>query len=105
FQRLTLDSGEELGKQRTVALPRLANRASAEFFLMFGPGPKVEDTKFISGSEQLRSASKALSQAQYKVAFPESSGARLIRRGLLACYPMTGCNFVLIPAETVRSIE
>jgi tetratricopeptide (TPR) repeat protein len=97
---------EELSKERTVSLPRLlSGHASAEFFVLLAPGPKVEDTKFISGSDQLRSAGKALAQAQFKAFFPENSLSRVVRRGILACYPLTGCNFVLMPTETVNRVE
>jgi Tfp pilus assembly protein PilF len=99
-------AGAESSQDRTISLPKLVSEhASAEFFLLFAPGPKVDDTKFITGSDHLRSAGKALSQAHFKVAFPENSSGRLVRRGILACYPITGCTFVLLPAETVRSVE
>lgn len=92
----------ELSEQRTIKLPRIARQASAEFFLLFAPGVKVEDTRFISGSEQLRSAGKMLSELKFKIAFPEGSSARLVRRGILACFPLTGCSFVLIPPESTQ---
>jgi hypothetical protein len=99
-------AADELSRDRTIALPKLvAQHASAEFFLLFAPGPKVEDTKFISGSDNLRSAGKVLGQAHFKVAFPENSSGRLVRRGIMACYPTTGCSFVLMPTDTVRKVE
>jgi len=99
-------AADELSRDRTIYLPKLATQhASAEFFLLFAPGPKVEDTKFISGSDNLRSAGKVLGQAHFKVAFPENSSGRLVRRGVMACYPTTGCSFVLMPTEAVHSIE
>lgn len=97
---------EELAWDRTIKLPKLVSEhASAEFFLLFAPGSKVEDTKFISGSEELRSAGKALSEAPFKIAFPENSVARQVRRGILACYPISGCNFVLFPTDTVFRVD
>ena len=113
---------EELSMQRSVTLPKLVSRqANAEFFLFFAPALKlegttktgvgtardaiVEDTVFISGSDLLRSAGTALRQANFKVAFPEGSSGRLLRRGILACYPITGCTFVLIPPDTVRQVN
>jgi tetratricopeptide (TPR) repeat protein len=96
----------QLSEDRTVRLPRLtAKRASAEFFVLLAPGPKVEATKFLSGSDDLRSAGTALSHAKFKVAFPEDSSGRLLRRGILACYPETGCTFVLLPTEVVTSVN
>ncbi len=97
---------EELSKERTISLPRLASgHANAEFFVLLGPGPKVEDTKFISGSDKLKSAGQALAQAQFKAVFPENSSGRIVRRGILACYPTSGCSFVLLPTETVTGVN
>jgi tetratricopeptide (TPR) repeat protein len=99
-------AADELGENRTVWLPKLVpEHASAELFLLFAPGPKVEETKFISGSDKLQSAGKALERVHFKVAFPENSSARLVRRGILACYPITGCSFVLLPVEATRAVE
>jgi tetratricopeptide (TPR) repeat protein/transglutaminase-like putative cysteine protease len=97
---------EELGEERMISLPRLVSGdASAEFFVLLAPGSKVEDTKFISGSDQLRSAGKALAQAHFNAFFPENSSAYVVRRGILSCDTVTGCNFVLMPVETVNSVE
>jgi len=96
----------ELSEDRTSKLPYLASKhAFAEFFLLFSPGPKVEDVKFISGTDKLRSAERALRLAKFKVPFPENSSARLLRRGVLACYPITGCTFVLLTPETVTNVN
>jgi Flp pilus assembly protein TadD len=96
----------ELNDYMTSTLPRLAaGPASAEFFVLFAPGPAVEDTKFISGTDNFRSAGKALRSAKFKVAFPEGSSAKLVRRGILTCYPARGCSFVLLSPETVRNIN
>jgi tetratricopeptide (TPR) repeat protein len=96
----------ELSVDRTSKLPYLVSKhAFGEFFLLFSPGPKVEDVKFISGTDELRSADKVLRLAKFKVPFPENSSARLLRRGILACYPISGCTFVLLTPETVRNVN
>lgn len=98
--------GGEMSQERTVVMPKLvAGEASAEFFIAVAPGPKVEETKFVSGSDSLRSAGQTLSQSRLKVSFPEGSSGRLVRRGVLACYRLTGCSFVMIPVELVRSVD
>ncbi|MBZ5646156.1 MAG: DUF3857 domain-containing protein [Acidobacteriia bacterium] len=98
--------GEELSKERTVLLPRLGSLSGvAEAFVLLGPGPKVEDIKFISGSQQMRDAGKALAEAKFNAVFPANSSGRVVRRGILACYPHSGCSFALIPVEAVRSVE
>jgi predicted negative regulator of RcsB-dependent stress response len=99
-------SGSELSQLRSVKLKRLVpGSATAEFFLLFSPGPKIEDVKFISGSEKLKSASQALSEAHFQIAFPEGSSARLVRRVMLVCSAVTGCQAVLLTPNSVNSMK
>ena len=98
--------GGDLSQMRTTKLARLVpGTASAEFFFLFAPGPKLEEVKFISGSEKLRTATKTLSAITFHVAFPPGSNARLLRRGILACYPSSGCTLVLLTPGSVRSVD
>lgn len=98
--------GTELSQLRTVKLKRLVpGTATAEFFLLFIPGPKLDDVKFISGSEKLKSAADALLQAEFQVAFPEGSTARLVRRALVMCSNDSGCNAVLLTPDSVHSVN
>ena len=70
-------SGDELSRLRSVKLNRLVpGSATAEFFLLFSPGPKLEDVAFISGDEKLKSASDAIASAKFQVSFPGESSAR-----------------------------
>ena len=99
-------NGDELSGLRTVKLKRLVpGSAEAEFFLLFGPGPKVEDLHFISGSNQIRSAGRALADANFQVTFPEHSSARLVRRGILMCSSDSGCQAVLFTPDSVKSVK
>jgi Flp pilus assembly protein TadD len=99
-------SGGELSELRTVKLkPLISGSATAEFFLLFSPGPKVEDVKFISGSENLKTAVQALSAAKYQVTFPEGSSAHLVRRAILMCSSVSGCNTVLFTPDSVHSVN
>jgi len=95
---------EELSKLRTVKLPSITSEsASAEFFLLFGPGSKLQEIQFVSGSEKLRSADRALSAASFEVPFPDNGPTRLLRRGVLSCSSISGCTFVLYTPDMVRS--
>jgi tetratricopeptide (TPR) repeat protein/transglutaminase-like putative cysteine protease len=99
-------SGIELSQMRRVRLKRLVpGQASAEFFLLFGPGPRVEDTVFISGSEKLKAAGEALSSANFQVGFPPQSSARLVRRVILMCSSVVGCQAVLLTPDNVHSVK
>ena len=91
---------------RTTRLARLVpGTASAEFFFLFAPGSKPEEVKFISGSENLRTANKTLSATTFNMLFPTASNARMIRRGVLGCYPSSGCALVLLSPGFVRSVN
>jgi tetratricopeptide (TPR) repeat protein/transglutaminase-like putative cysteine protease len=99
-------NGSELSALRTVKLKRVVpGSATAEFFLLFSPGPKVESVEFISGSEKLKSADQTLTEAKFQVAFPEGSSARLVRRAILLCSPVSGCSAVLYTPDSVHSVN
>ncbi len=99
-------SADDLAELRTVKLKRLVpGPVTAEFFLLFSPGPKVEDVEFISGAEELKSASDALSEAKFQVAFPEGSSAQLVRRAILTCSKVSGCEVVLLTPDSVKSVK
>jgi tetratricopeptide (TPR) repeat protein/transglutaminase-like putative cysteine protease len=96
----------ELSETRTFAVERITKETSdADFFLLIGPGSKVEEVKFVSGSEELKSADKALRAIEFKMLFPDDGPSRLVRRGILSCYPVTGCNFVLYNLSDVHSVN
>jgi tetratricopeptide (TPR) repeat protein len=100
------EAGEYLGKMRTTHLPRiLPGSASADFFLLLSEGPKVEDVKFISGDVKLKSATAVLKKTKLNVLFPDHALTRLLRRAMLVCSPTTGCELVLLPPDSVKSVN
>lgn len=98
---------EELTRQRTVKLGRItAKEASAEFFVLFSRGPKVEEVKFIRGDEELRAAAGVLAAARFDVPFPDQGPTRLVRRGILTCARgRSGCSFALLTPDSVHSVN
>ncbi len=75
-------------------------KGSAEFWVLFGPGAKVEQIKFINGDPDLRSLEKAVQASKFKVQFPDSQPTKLVRRGVLFCGELgLGCEFTLFPIE------
>ncbi|MFZ0579538.1 MAG: DUF3857 domain-containing protein [Candidatus Acidiferrales bacterium] len=96
-----------LQDMRTVTLKRKSMKhASAEFYLLFSSDGKPPQVKFISGSDSLEELSKDLAAAKYNVSFPDSEPAQILRRGVLDCEPeVPVCMFVLIPPDSVRSLE
>jgi len=96
---------------RTIKLSRVVpGTAMAEFFVILTQDPKdssldVADVKFISGSEELRSARKTLLSAHFTFPFPNNNHPNILRRGILSCYVHTGCSFILINPSDVHSIN
>ena len=101
----------DLNFLRTTKVPRLTpETANAEFFVILARDPKtseakVQEVKFISGSDKLRSPGKALSTVSFKFPFPDDGPSHLVRRGILGCYPVTGCSFVPYNIQDVHSIN
>jgi len=97
--------GEELSRMRSVKLPTITSKAaSGEFFVLLSPGGKVDDTKFISGSEDLRNAGPRFAAMKFPVEFPGPGPARIVRRGILMC-GVAGCEFTLLLPDSVRSVN
>lgn len=102
----TPDATEYLGKMRATHLQRIVpGSATADFFLLISEGPKVEDVKFVSGDPKLKSAADLLKKTKLNVVFPDHALTRLLRRGMVVCSPVTGCELVLLTPDTVKSVN
>jgi len=96
----------ELNAQQTVGMgPLLKESAQAEFYVVLGPGPKVEDARFINGSDKLKPFADALRAAKVNFNFPDSTPTRLLRRGTLSCPAAGDCKLVLVPADDLASVQ
>jgi tetratricopeptide (TPR) repeat protein len=100
------DAGAELSDERTYKLPQIRDWGggykSAEFVIALTKEPGVADTKFLSGAQELRSASAALGALKSGFPFPDDSHARVVRRGVLSCSEVSkGCIFVFYPANAI----
>ncbi len=96
----------ELRSQRTVGMGPLVNEtAQADFYVVLGPGPKVEDARFVSGSDKLKPFTDALRTAKVNFAFPDNTPTRLLRRGTLSCAPATDCTFIFRPADDLSGAQ
>ncbi|MGC1660206.1 MAG: tetratricopeptide repeat protein, partial [Candidatus Acidiferrales bacterium] len=103
-------NSETLQNLRISKIPKFPGKpskhASAEFFLLFAPGPKIVGVKFISGSEELREAGNVLSTSKMEAVFPDDHPTQILRRGILDCEPeMSECDFALIPPGSIRSLQ
>lgn len=100
---------DAISRERTTTVQFTRNpskHATAEFFLAFLPDGKVDETKFVSGDEQLTNAASALATAKYNVVFPGNEATKLVRRGILNCFDASNsCEFVLLLPVDVRSLN
>ena len=107
----SFDSSDITIAQRTFKLPRfLPGTESAEFFLLFasdGKGKKfrLEDTKFISGSDKMKNQAKQLKSIDFNVPVPGDARSRFVWRGILGCYQYSGCSFVVLDPSSVHSLN
>jgi Flp pilus assembly protein TadD/transglutaminase-like putative cysteine protease len=106
---LVAQAGARLLKMRTFTAGKLlAERAEADFFILLTPGkmaPKLEATKFISGSPDLRPFADNLRILNFGPMFPDASPAKLVRRATLSCTPARACTFTLLLPENVHTLN
>jgi len=97
--------------ERTFKLARfLPGTESAEFFVLLASDWKsktfkVEDVKFINGSEKMKVQGKQLRNIDFNFPTPENIPTRFVRRGILGCYQYSGCSFVLLEPQSVHSLN
>ena len=100
----------ELSKLRSYPVGKLLNeKADADFLVLLSPGEKdakVEEVRFVNGSEKLRPFAANLRSLHFAGMFPDASPVKLVRRGTLSCSAATGgCIFVLLLPEDVRTVN
>ena len=96
----------DLMSMRTIALPKVGNFSggykSAEIVVAFTRGPKVEEVRFLSGAQELRSATAQIAAGKFTVSFPDDAPTKILRKGVLSCSQIVKeCTFVLYPVEAV----
>jgi len=106
---------EELQRLRTIDLGKVAKETgNADFFILLSRGPgragssaaTVEAVKFASGDEKLKVFTEALRTAEYRLAFPDDTPVKILRRGILSCSTATGtCTFELMLPDDVRTVD
>lgn len=105
------DASDLVIREREFKLPRfLSGTESAEFFVLLGSDGKsktfkVEDVKFISGSDKMKLQGKQLKNVDFKVPAPGVVPTRFVWRGILGCYQYSGCSFMLLDPATVHSLN
>lgn len=107
----TGDASDAIVRERTFTLARFQpGTESAEFFILLASDGKsktfkVEDVKFIKGSDKMRFQGKHLKNIDFNVPAPSDLPARFVRRGILGCYEYSGCSFVLLEPTAEGSLN
>ncbi|MBZ5569317.1 MAG: DUF3857 domain-containing protein [Acidobacteriia bacterium] len=104
------DAPEALSRARTIHLTKIVTGGgSAEFFVLVTTGGKIEEVKFISGSEQLHAAEGALRSAlagKMNPHAPLNAPVKIVRRGIVFCSPGgSGCDIALMTPDSVHSVN
>jgi tetratricopeptide (TPR) repeat protein len=105
------DASDLVIREREFKLPRfLPGTESAEFFVLLASDGKsktfkVEDVKFISGSDKMKLQGKQLKTIHFDVPAPDDVPTRFVRRGILGCYQYSGCSFALLDPASVKSLN
>ncbi len=124
------EARNEMQAERTTAL-QTSGKGSAQFYLLVSP-VKVEQVKFIKGSDGLKSLSEVLQKTDVRMKFPAAAEVRVVRRGVVTCGTVAGspsaagasgkgkaavaasqesqgaagpCSIELLPAESVRTLD
>jgi len=110
IEDLVKQAKPELAARRTFSIGKgPSENSQADFLLLLSPGakdPKVEAVKFVSGSQNLKPFADRLRTVDFGPMFPDSTPARIVRRGTVACSAQTGnCTFTLILPEDLRTIN
>lgn len=99
---LLVTARKELAAMSTISLGPMKDMKeplTADFYVVISPGPKVDDVRFISGSDRLKEYTGALRSASFALPFPDDTPTRLLRKGTLSCDK--DCVFKLSPADEV----
>jgi len=105
------DASDVAIRERTYKLSRfLPGTESAEFFVLLTSDGhskmfKVEDVKFINGSDKMKFQGKQLNGIDFNFPAPTDFPAHFVRRGILGCYQYSGCSFVLLDPASVSSLN
>jgi tetratricopeptide (TPR) repeat protein len=93
----------ELETLRTIPAGKLLDEpVRADFLILVSPGdrqPRVDDVRFLAGSEKLRPLAPRLRSLDFGPMFPDHSPLKIVRRATLTCPGAAGeCTLILIPA-------
>ena len=105
------EASDMVTRERMFKLTRfMPGTETAEFFLLLtsdgnGKTFKVQDVKFVSGSEKMKLQGRQIKTIAFNFPSPSENPTRFVRRGILGCYEYSGCSFVLLDPVSVTSVN
>ena len=100
----SISPGEELSRARTTKItPTAHENGSANLSIVFSPG-KIEDVKFLSGNEKLKSMVGSILASKLRAEFPGTDAVRLTRRGIMFCN-IVSCEITLLLPNDAQVAE
>ncbi len=107
----TVTTSDEIFHMRNFKLLHLVSGTETGEVLMLlaydlKPGKfHVEDVKYVSGSEKLKTLDKTLRALNFNFTSPDGNPLQVVIHGTLSCYPLSGCQFVLLDAPSGRLVK
>ena len=97
----------ELAKARTFTIAAAGPRGkTADFLILFSSSGQVDGVRFVSGDEALKPFASDIQKVSYRRLFPDTTPAKLLRRGILACPPKEGsCTFTLLLPDDTEAVK
>ena len=96
---------EELSRMRWFKIRAASNQPGNAVFSIVFSSDKVEEVKYVSGSESLKAMDKEIAAMKFRVEFPDVGPARVYRRGMAVCEKVEGCNIVLLLPDSVHAVD
>ena len=80
---------------------------TGEILMLLAYDPKagkfhVENVKYVSGSEKLKTLDKTLRALNFSFTSPDGNPVQVVIHGTLSCYPLSGCQFVVLDEPPVQ---
>lgn len=107
FDKATLQARDQLASLDTFNVACGSQKdVQAAFYLAFGPGPTLEDVKYLGYDEDLKPLSVALREVKWQILFPDSTPTTVIRRIAVHCEAAsTSGKGTILPLSEAIALE
>lgn len=100
---LTMQGLTDLNNERTIKVPwRTHEKFSSDFFILIGSDSKVEKMQF-SGQKATDVLEQYVNKLGARQPFPEMSGTKIVRKGVVYCSGGPTCDIALVPTSSAMN--